>query len=394
MAKILMLNVPMHGHVNPTIALTKELVERGHDVTYFINEEFRKKIAPTGANIITYEYESQASGKLGVSDLFTTMSTIYYKALEIGGDFDCLIYEMAFFFGAKLGEELGIKTVCLTSTFALNEKIVDDFIQDKGFLCNIMKTKVFSKVLSRLLIKDKKLRHTDLIYELFDHNPHLNIVFTSRQFQVHNEDFDEKQFVFIGPSVGGRLKKSDIPFDKMKEKVVYISLGTVSTNSLDFFKTCIEAFKDTNISVIMSIGKQITIEELGNIPANFYVYPFVPQLAVLKHTDLFITHCGMNSANEAMYYGIPVIGVPQRADQPFVANRMRELGLGEVIDKKRVTAANLRATAIKILNDTTYQANMAKVHQEMLSAGGYSKAADEIERYIHEDDFALARDIS
>lgn len=43
MAKILMLNIPMHGHVNPTIALTKELVERGHDVTYFINEEFRKK---------------------------------------------------------------------------------------------------------------------------------------------------------------------------------------------------------------------------------------------------------------------------------------------------------------------------------------------------------------
>jgi len=377
MTKILMINIPMHGHINPTIALTKELVDRGHDVTYLINEEFRKKIAPTGANIITYE--AQTSKKLVVRDLFTTMSTIYYKALEIGGDFDCLIYEMGFLFGAKLGEELGIKTVCLTSTFALNENI----FQDKGFLYNIMKTKVFSKVLSRILIKDKKLRHTDLIYELLNHNPDLNIVYTSRQFQVHNEDFDEKQFVFIGPSIGGRLHESDIPFDQMKEKIVYISLGTVSTNSLDFFKTCIKAFKDTNVSIIMSIGKQITIEDLGTIPTNFNVYPFVPQVAVLEHTDLFITHCGMNSANEAMYYGIPVIGVPQRGDQPIVAKRMRELGLGEVIDKKHVTAASLRTMTGKILNDSTYQSNMAKLRKGMRSAGGYSKAADEIERYMH-----------
>lgn len=377
MTKILMINIPMHGHVNPTIALTKELVDRGHDVTYLINKEFRKKIAPTGANIITYE--AQTSKKLVVRDLFTTMSTIYYKALEISGDFDCLIYEMVFLFGAKLGEELGIKTVCLTSTFALNENI----FQDKGFLYNIMKTKVFSKVLSRILIKDKKLRHTDLIYELLNHNPDLNIVYTSRQFQVHNEDFDGKQFVFIGPSIGGRLHESDIPFDQMKEKIVYISLGTVSTNSLDFFKTCIKAFKDTNVSIIMSIGKQITIEDLGTIPTNFNIYPFVPQVAVLEHTDLFITHCGMNSANEAMYYGIPVIGVPQRGDQPIVAKRMRELGLGEVIDKKHVTAASLRTMTGKILNDSTYQSNMAKLRQGMRSAGGYSKAADEIERYMH-----------
>ncbi|MCB2295604.1 hypothetical protein LGK95_19175 [Clostridium algoriphilum] len=53
--------------------------------------------------------------------------------------------------------------------------------------------------------------------------------------------------------------------------------------------------------------------------------PYVPQVAVLEHTDLFINHCGMNSANEAMYYGIPVIGIPQRGDQPIVANRMRDL---------------------------------------------------------------------
>ncbi|WP_010233750.1 macrolide family glycosyltransferase [Clostridium arbusti] len=386
MAKILMLNIPMHGHVNPTIALTKELVDRGHEVTYLISEEFREKIASVGANVITYK--AQTGKKLVVRDIFAIMSTIYYKALEIGKNFDCIIYEMGFFFGAKLGEELHIKTVCLTSTFALNKKITNDSTKGKGFLRKIMESKLFRKALSRFLIKDKKLRHTDLIYELIDHNPDLNIVYTSRKFQIYNEDFDEKQFVFIGPSVGGRVQESDIPFDHMKEKIIYISLGTVSTNVLKFFKTCMEAFKDTNVSVVMSIGKQINIEDLGNIPANFYVYSFVPQVAVLEHTDLFITHCGMNSANESMYYGIPVIGIPQRADQPIVAKRMIELGLGEMIDKKHVTATNLRVAASKILNDSTYKANMDKMRQEMLSSGGYVKAADAIETYIYKDDFA------
>ncbi|UZW14741.1 glycosyltransferase [Clostridium pasteurianum] len=385
MSKILILNIPMHGHINPTIALTKELVKRGHDVTYLINEEFREKIAPTGAKIITYEVQND---KKLFKRIFTVMSTIYYKALEIGKNFDCIIYEMGFFFGAKLGEELGIKTVCLTSTFALNNKITDDFAKGKSFLHKIMEIKLLRKLLSIVLIKDKKLRHTDLMYELIDHNPDLNIVYTSRQFQIHNEDFDEKHFVFIGPSVGGRIQDSDIPFDKMKSKIIYISLGTVSTNSLKFFKTCIGAFKNTDVSVIMSIGKQIDIEDLGTIPNNFYVYPFVPQVAVLEHADLFVTHCGMNSANEAMYYAVPIIGIPQRADQPIVANRMVQLGLGEMIDKKHVTADNLKERTMRVLKDSTYKTNMTKMREEMLSSGGYMKAADEIEKYIYEDQFA------
>ncbi|MBI4857872.1 MAG: glycosyl transferase [Acetobacterium woodii] len=380
MAKILMINMPLHGHVNPTIALTKTLVERDHEVTYLINDEFGKKIAPLGASIITYE--STIGTKVKFSDLFATMSNIYYKALEIAGDFDCIIYEMGFFYGAKLGEELGIKTVCLNTTFVLNESVGDDYLHGNRFLRNIRNSKAFRKALSNLLVKDKSLRRTDLIYEVLDHKPDLNIVYTSREFQLHNEQFDEKQFVFIGPSVGGRQQESDIPFDQMNGKIVYISLGTISTNALNFFKTCIDAFADTDVSVIMSIGKQINAEDLGTIPDNFYVYPFVNQVAVLEQSDLFITHCGMNSANEAMYYGVPIIGIPQRADQPLVANRMNELGLGEVINKKEVTEFNLRKMATKVLNDSFYQANMTKIRQEIQSAGGSGKAADEIEQYI------------
>lgn len=55
MAKIIIINLPDRGHVNPTIALTKEMALRGHKITYLITEEFREIITATGASVICYE---------------------------------------------------------------------------------------------------------------------------------------------------------------------------------------------------------------------------------------------------------------------------------------------------------------------------------------------------
>lgn len=54
MAKILMVNLPYAGHTNPTLPLTKCLVERGHEVGYIHAPEWRDKIEKTGANFIPY----------------------------------------------------------------------------------------------------------------------------------------------------------------------------------------------------------------------------------------------------------------------------------------------------------------------------------------------------
>lgn len=86
----------------------------------------------------------------------------------------------------------------------------------------------------------------------------------------------------------------------------------------------------------MSVGKTININKFGTVPDNFMVYPFVPQLEVLQHANLFITHGGMNSINEAMYYGVPMVVIPLDADQYINANRTVELGLASRIDLKRI----------------------------------------------------------
>ena len=62
----------------------------------------------------------------------------------------------------------------------------------------------------------------------------------------------------------------------------------------------------------MAIGDKAQLSDLGEIPKNFIVKNYVPQTEVLKYTKLFITHGGMNSTHEGLYYGIPLIVTPTK----------------------------------------------------------------------------------
>jgi MGT family glycosyltransferase len=50
-AHIAMFSIAAHGHVNPSLAVIRELVARGHRVTYAIPPVFADKVAQTGAEV-------------------------------------------------------------------------------------------------------------------------------------------------------------------------------------------------------------------------------------------------------------------------------------------------------------------------------------------------------
>ena len=72
------------------------------------------------------------------------------------------------------------------------------------------------------------------------------------------------------------------------------------------------------------------------IPENIFIHQSVDQLAVLERADLFITHGGMNSLNEALCYTMPMVVVPMADDQPMIGARIAELGLGTVVSRRKI----------------------------------------------------------
>src|SRR5690606_2540283 len=64
MSKIIFLGSPAHGHVNPTLPLAHELVQRGEQVLYYNQEEFRPQIEQTGASFCPYPATEVSSERI------------------------------------------------------------------------------------------------------------------------------------------------------------------------------------------------------------------------------------------------------------------------------------------------------------------------------------------
>ncbi len=104
----------------------------------------------------------------------------------------------------------------------------------------------------------------------------------------------------------------------------------------------------------MAIGST-TLRALGDIPSNFNVGTQVDQLSVLQNTDVFITHGGMNSASEALIFGVPMLVCPQQGDQFAVAHRISELGAGCILQKEDITSINIRKAVQMLLSKPIYK---------------------------------------
>ncbi|HEX6288595.1 MAG TPA: macrolide family glycosyltransferase [Herpetosiphonaceae bacterium] len=216
---------------------------------------------------------------------------------------------------------------------------------------------------------------------IYDHAEKLNIVFLPRAFQARSETFDER-FVFVGPSIVPQPETLSPLMRAPGRPTLYISLGTLFNAWPEFFASCIEAFGNSEWQVLMAIGERVDPASLGVLPDNISVAPYVPQLAVLANTDVFITHGGMNSTMEALSYGVPLVVIPQMAEQAITAKRVAEMGLGLTLDKYTMTVEMLRDAAARVLNEASFREQAAQMQAAIREAGGYKCAADTIMQFI------------
>jgi MGT family glycosyltransferase len=374
--KILMVNLPFSGHTNPTLELAKTFVSLGHKVDYVHSPDWKKKIEKTGADFIPYDgYPATLSpSKKEIKSWWAAYRTVK----RVGKEYDCLIYEMLFLPGKSLADQLGIPVFRLFSTFTLNEKVLNDFGKTGGwYMTSLFRHPLLYSLVSNFLKRKFNLRYGDIAKEMVDNAPKLNFTYTIKEFQIYPDDFDDKHYKYVGPAVESR-DEGNFDFTKMDKPIIYISLGTLLNTSAKFFRKCIKAFQNQPVSVIMSIGNIVTKKQLGKIPDNFFIYTFVPQLKVLQNASLFITHGGMNSVNEALFYGVPMLVIPIGNDQPTVARQVEILHLGKYMDRKNLDARSLQTASAEILGNNIYKDVLKQFQVKSQSAGGNMKIAQQI----------------
>ena len=228
---------------------------------------------------------------------------------------------------------------------------------------------------------DEGLKYRGALFHVFDFFASvgdLNIVYNAKAFQPYANSLIGN-FKFIGTSFRENRDQIDLDFSQFKRsKLIYISMGTVNFNTEDFYRLCFEAFGEEDVDVILSVGKTTDIKVLGNTPENFLLRNSVPQLEVLKHVDLFISHGGMNSINESLYFGVPLLIVPQQFEQHFNGRRMVKLGVAQVIRPEVITLEKLRAAVSHLLSEPSYQQKAQQCGEMLRSSGGYQAAVEAV----------------
>lgn len=393
MAKVLMFNFPGEGHINPTIALVEELIKRGEEVIYYCVEKYRSKIENTGALFRPYEnfiaqidMVKRMSRQMDSQELLLHMVKSMDKIIEVileevkEEEYDYVIYDNNFAVGWIIAEVLQLPKISSCTTFAITKKIASALMKNHGE--ENKKSPLYQKVIC-ILKKWEDMYGITLNEKqnVMTCPGDITIVYTSKLYQPNVEEFDDS-YIFVGPSIAQRKDVDSFSLEHEKgNKLIFISMGTVFNQQPDFYYTCFEAFRDSSVTVILAIGEQNDISQLDNIPSNFKLYNYVPQLDILQHTDLFITHGGMNSSSESLYFSVPMLIIPVMGDQPIVAQRIEELEAGVQLDRNLLTPEILRNTAIHVLSNNIYTKNSHRIGKSLRNAGGYNKAVDEIETF-------------
>ena len=406
MSKILVFSVLAHGHVNPTMPVVRELVSRGEQVAYYLTEEFEPQIRHTGAEFRRIEGLQMGSGPppgvtaMGQSDpaMMRQMMAAFFPRMMADGlrlvprlvdrvraeNADCVVYDPFCSWGRALVRILGLPAVAFVPSYAMTEHF--PLVRQLSSIFEEQTSLEAEEAMSDLRDVSRKLHDRYGLVPLRLTDPFipaeaLNVVTMPRPFQPDADTLDES-YVFVGPSISPRSDASGLPLDRLAENpMLYVSLGTVFNADPEFFDACFDAFADSEWQVVLSVGTKTDPSTLVRIPDNFLVRPHVPQLEVLQHTDVFVTHGGMNSVMEAIYYGVPMVVVPQQPEQAMTAARVAELGLGVALEPGQVTAGALRDAVTTVSGDDGYRSRIAYMQQAARDAGGYVRAADVIQQF-------------
>jgi MGT family glycosyltransferase len=112
------------------------------------------------------------------------------------------------------------------------------------------------------------------------------------------------------------------------------------------------------------------------------VRSWVPQRAILEQADAFVTHAGMGGCGEGLLAGVPMIAVPQGAEQFMNADRLVELGVARRVDTADATAETLRAALNDLVTDPERVDRSRRLQAAARAEGGTQRAADLIENML------------
>ncbi|GAA4010895.1 macrolide-inactivating glycosyltransferase [Streptomyces plumbiresistens] len=388
-AHIAMFSIAAHGHVNPSLEVIRELVARGHRVTYAIPPVFADKVAGTGAEVKPWnstlpgpDDDPEAWGTTLLDNVEPFLADAIQALPQLveayeGDEPDLVLHDIASYPARVLAHRWGVPAVSLSPNLVAWEGYKEEVAEPMW--AEPRKTERGQAYYARFhawLEENGITQHPDD----FAGHPARSLVLIPKALQPNADRVDESVYTFVGACQGDRGAEGDWQRQAGAEKVVLVSLGSAFTKQPGFYRECVKAFGELpGWHLVLQIGRRVDPAELGDVPTNVEVRSWVPQLAILKQADLFVTHAGAGGSQEGLATATPMIAVPQAVDQFGNADMLQGLGVARRLDTEEATAEALRETALALVDDPEAARRLKDIQAQMAGEGGTHRAADLIE---------------
>ncbi|MEV4948764.1 macrolide-inactivating glycosyltransferase [Streptomyces sp. NPDC053755] len=387
-AHVAMFSIAAHGHVNPSLEVIRELVERGHRVSYAIPAAFAEKVAATGATPVVYtstlptDDDPEAWGTELIDNIEPFLDDAVQALPQLAEAFDAdrpdlVLHDITSYPAPVLAHRWGVPAVGLWPNLVpwegYEEEVAEPMFAE---LKASERGKAYYARFTSWLAEHGVDTHPDRLVA----RPRRALVLIPRALQPHADRVDESVFTFVGACQGERAEQGEWQRPSGAEKVLLVSLGSAFTKQPDFYRACAEAFAGLpEWHVVLQIGRFVDPAELGGLPANVEVRSWVPQLAVLRQADAFITHAGAGGSQEGLATATPMVAVPQAVDQFGNADVLQSLGVARHLPMEEATPEALREAVLALTGDPEVARRAREIQAGMAGEGGARRAADLIE---------------
>lgn len=374
-AHIAMVGIPAISHVLPSLEVIRALVARGHRVTYANDPAVAEVIRETGAELVPYTSTLPVADHDWPDDPIAAMRIFLEDNIRLLPQLeaaygeepaDLYLYDIGAYAARALAERQRRPIV------QLSPSMVGWDGYDEEVAAPLWELPGADDYRARFAgwLAGNGATTTDM--DEFSGRPARCLALIPRAMQPNADRVDD------GVSFVGPCKKPSGTWERPAgaEKVLLISLGSAYTRQPEFYRRCLAAFGGLpGWHVVLQIGKHVDPAELGPIPGNVEVHSWVPQQAILERADAFVTHAGMGGCGEGLLAGVPMIAVPQAADQFMNADRLVELGVARRIDTAEATAETLRTALVELTTDPEVAERLKRLRAE----GGTARAVELIE---------------
>uniref|UniRef100_A0A2A4IT53 Glucuronosyltransferase n=1 Tax=Heliothis virescens TaxID=7102 RepID=A0A2A4IT53_HELVI len=155
-------------------------------------------------------------------------------------------------------------------------------------------------------------------------------------------------------------KKLQDLLDNAKHGVIYVNLGgSVSEElPLEMKQELLRAFRQLEQTVVWRHRGH-----LDHVPGNVHLMERLPHLAILSHpkTVMLISHGGFLSYMEAMYHGVPLVGLPLKEDHFLIMDLVVSRGRGLRVPLSNMIGYRVKEAIIEILGNYSYRGNAKEV---------------------------------